>query len=192
MARVNVAALNKIIAQCERFRKPDVRPLLTSWERRIVADNKRGILAGKDKDGIDFKAVTYRPKGEPARHRPKRQTRAQRESSGNNLSSAEYRKLAGPPLAPRGARSRIITNLYTEQGYDSLKRVYYAVGAWAGVVSKKGVEFLLAHFDGARCGKGHRVKLPVRDARGIRPEGRAECLDDLAKWGDNHAKATFI
>jgi len=194
MGRFNVDALDRIRGQIERFRKPDVRPLLTRWEKRIVADNTRGILDGKDKDGRDMAAVTYRPGKQTSKWGVKEQRKLERravftggkfaETAHNNLTGAQYRRLAGPPLAPRGKFSRVITNLYTGQGYDSARRVYYAVGAWADVLSGKGIAFLIYHFAGGG-------RLPRRDLRGIRPQGQAECLRDLEDWGDEHARASF-
>jgi hypothetical protein len=197
---MDLGGIDRILGQCQRFRAPDPKPLLTKWERRIKADNERGIMAGQDKDGEAMPAVTYRPKGDRGKWGRKEQKahlgRASHigkgrveETAGNNLTSAQYRKLAGPPLAPRGKLSRVITNLYTIQGFDSSRGVFYAVGAWADVISKKGVAFLIAHFTGANTG---RFSLKVRDLRGIRPAGQKECLDDLEAWGEDHAKATFV
>src|SRR5947209_6256359 len=82
--------------------------------------------------------------------------------------------LGGPPLAPRGASSRVITNLFTQHGRDPADNTWFAEGAWFEVVSTRGIPFLMAHFTGAATGRGHRVKLPVRDLRGVRPQGRQE------------------
>ena len=104
---------------------------MEEWEDIMTEDNRRGILAGKDKDGQDFKAVTYRPKGAKLRWTAKLQKSVAKRkringpfASGfdNNLSSSEYRRLAGPPLAPRGLRSRIIDHFYTENGYRTTSR----------------------------------------------------------------------
>jgi hypothetical protein len=201
MSTADVGALDTIIGQCQRFRSPDVRPLLTKWERRIPEDNERGILAGTDCFGHPMPAVTYRPIGD----KPRKFSRADQqrhlsgfsaigggrreETSGNNLTSAQYRRLAGPPLAPRGNLSRVVTNLRTQQGYDDSRGVYFAIASWFDIVSRKGREFILAHFIGARTG---HTTLPIRDLRGIRPADQAGYLDDLEAWGVAHVKATFI
>ena len=102
-----------------------------------------------------MRPVTYRPKGAAAEDHES-QRGAGIEAKDNfrgfgphtaaglhgNLTSAEYRSLGGPPLAPRGASSRVITNLLT--GYAA--RAPAATGTRtvlvAEVVSTKGVPFL--------------------------------------------------
>lgn len=94
----------------------------------------------------------------------------------NNLTSSEYHRLDGPPLAPRRQFSRVITNLVT--GYIEPRGgsvIWTAVGAWQEVVSVKGVQFLPFHFAGAG-------RLPVRDLAGVRPEGRAEARRTAVNW----------
>ena len=46
----------------------------------------------------------------------------------NNLTSAEYRQLGGPPLAPRGRYSRVITNLLTD--HEKLREGVWQVTYW--------------------------------------------------------------
>lgn len=94
----------------------------------------------------------------------------------NNLTTKEYQKLDGPPLAPRRQFSRVITNLVTgfiEPAGSGV--IWTAVGAWREVVSVKGVHFLPFHFDGAG-------NLPVRNLAGVRPEGRAEARRTAVNW----------
>jgi hypothetical protein len=81
---------------------------------------------------------------------------------GDNLTTAEYRLLNGPPLAPRREQSRVITNFVTrstliQTGDETGVVLEYG---WADVVSKKGRPFLEAHFEG-------RGRLPKRDLRGL-------------------------
>ena len=181
----------------------DARLLMISWQRIIVQDNRRGVLAGLDKDGAPMAPVTYRPEGGVKGTTPAQRNVANarlRKSSyagfgmhaaglHNNLSSAEYRRLAGPPLAPRGASSRVITNLKT--GYQrTTSAVWEAYGYWDEVVSTKGVPFLIAHFTGAEVGRDHRVKLPRRDLRGVRPEGVALAREAAANWAMDRIRAT--
>ena len=202
MSTANVGALDHILDQCRAFRSPDVRPLLNLWDKRLAETTHARIDAGLDGRGQPLPAVTYRPKGPPVtqwtrndqkRHLAgalsiRRGARVE-ETAHNNLTSAQYRKLTGPPLAPRGRGSRVHTNLRTEQGYDSSRGVFYVVAAWFDIVSRKGVPFILAHFMGLDTG---RVKLKVRDLRGIAPADQGGFLDDLEAWGVAHTKATFI
>lgn len=151
--------------------------------RIIDDDNRKGVLAGTDMNGNPMAAVTYRPKLKPGQ-KPTKLTVEQRlgqspktarpkyvpiegSTRNNNLTSAQYRLLSGPALAPRGQFSRVITNLLTD--FDDSQResgVWEAYGYWDEVVSVKGVAFLKFHFDG----EGQKQ----RDLRGVRPAGREE------------------
>lgn len=182
-------------AQLERLIDPDATPLMVEWEHILVEDNRRGVLAGLDKDGDPMPPVTYRPRGPraPKRVSPKQRNRARSGRRGvfagigvheagtnNNLTRAEYERLSGPPLAPRGAYSRVITNYLTAHGRDGNQ--WFAAGAWFEVVSTQGVPFLEAHFDGAATGRNYAVKLPVRNLRGVRPEGIREASEAVETW----------
>jgi hypothetical protein len=181
----------------------DARAVMVSFMRIIVQDNRRGVLAGLDKDGRPIDPVTYRPLGKAKGTTPAQRNVANarlRKSSfagfgmhaaglHNNLTPAEYRRLGGPPLAPRGASSRVITNLLT--GYQrTAAATWEAYGYWNEVVSTAGVPFLMAHFTGATTGRGHRVKLPRRDLRGVRPEGVALARTAAVNWALDRIRAT--
>ena len=84
---------------------------MLTFMRTIEEDNRRGVLAGIDKDGGYMPAVTYRPVGK-AKRLNARQKNAAKGRRGvfsgfgpaaaglhNNLTSSEYRRLDGPPLA---------------------------------------------------------------------------------------------
>lgn len=204
MSRANVAAIDRIIHQLDRLVEPDASDLMEEWEDIVTEDNRRGVLAGTDGFGRPMTPVTCRPKD----GKPKRVTARQRNNfrpghqrfsgrgpaaSGfnNNLTSAEYRRLGGPALAARGEHARVITNLQTEHHYDRGRKVWEVVAGWVEVVSVKGVEFLIAHFTGARVGRGHKVKLPVRDLRGIRPGGQQEMGAAVERWGHDYIQVTF-
>jgi hypothetical protein len=152
---------------------------------------RRGVLAGLDKDGRPMPPVTYRPKSGA-----KAWTRAQQRkriagvtaATGDNLTSAQYRRLTGPPLAPRGMGSRVITKLHTGYGWDSTAQTGFAEGAWRKVVSKTGYEFLEDLFEG-RGPRGRRI--PARDLRGVRPQGRREALRQLREWGVELVRRLF-
>jgi hypothetical protein len=177
-----------------RLADPDPTPMLEEWEGIIRDDNRRGILAGQDKDGNPMVPVAYRPRGEP-----KKANKRQKNGAGirgifsglgpaaaglhNNLTSREYRKLGGPPLAPRGPNSRVITNLVTDITTKPVGGIWAAFGYWDEVVSTRGVPFLMAHFTGAATGRGGRAKLPARDLRGVRPWGRNQAVLAMQRWG---------
>jgi hypothetical protein len=163
--------------------------LLKSWERRLEEGNRKGVLAGLDKDGHPAPALTYRPRGEVRKltvaqrlgqhSRKKRGQYSGGTSAG--LTTTEYRHLDGPRLAPRRQFSRIIANVETGQGKDTTQRfVWFASLAWRDIVSRKGYRFLKVHFDGLPLGKGGPVKR--YDLRGIRPVDRDLMKRDLRNW----------
>jgi hypothetical protein len=193
--RIDLSALDRLRARLMMIVDPDAGPLMVSWMKIIVEDNRRGVLAGTDKDGVAMVPVKYRPVGAPRRptkeQRNAANLRARQGHYGgfgpsaaglhNNLTSAEYRRLGGPPLAPRGSASRVITNLKT--GYQRpAKGVWEAFGYWDEVVSTRGVPFLGFHFDGAG-------KLPRRDLRGVRPEGMRLAAIAANNWGNDLIRA---
>jgi hypothetical protein len=183
--------LDRLIARVQKIERPDARTLMATWMRVIEEDNRRGVLAGLDKNGAPMPPVTYRPKmSKPPKltlaQKNTNSTRARRGTFGgfgpmsaglnNNLTSAEYRKLDGPPLAPRRQFSRVITNLVTGYAEPSGGGVIWeAFGVWREVVSRKGVHFLPFHFEG-------RGRLMTRDLSGVRPEGRAKARKASVAW----------
>ena len=188
----NEATFGRLLRRLDRIRNigDKAGPLMRHWERIIESDNREGVLAGTDKDGGYMLAVTYRPVRPGVKltvaQRLGQNTRKRRgDFSGrgpavsgwnNNLTSSEYRLLDGPPLAPRRQFSRVITNLVTTSFPDSNDpNKWYAIGAWDSVVSAKGVHFLPFHFNG-------EGNLPMRDLRGVRPEGKAKAKESLCAW----------
>jgi hypothetical protein len=155
----------------DRLVNPDLRHAMVRCEAIITEDHTKANLEGIDKDGISYRPVTYRnDSGVVAvakRNKYNRGVGPALEGAGDNLSSAEYRRLKGPPLAPRFKSSRIIANFVTMSGQNP-DGTWFVRSALLGIVSKKGVPFMLAHFEG-------RGRLPRRDDRGIRPWGIAEC-----------------
>lgn len=185
-------------------------PLMISLMQIIVEDNRRGVLAGTDRHGGPMLDVTYRPLGRTLsrRGRGRAIVPSQRNDANarvrrghfagfgmmaaglhNNLTRAEYERLAGPPLAPRGPFSRVITNLKTGWQRDAAG-VWRAFGYWDQVVSPRGRKFLHAHFTGASTGRGHRVHLPTRDLRGVRPEGMAKARAAANAWARDLLRST--
>jgi hypothetical protein len=173
----NFAAVDRLIDRFRNLINPDAEPLMLSWMIIIEKDNQKGVLAGLDKHGNTLQPVTYRPVKPGGIKLTKDQKLGAKgnargkfagfgpAASGlhNNLTSAEYRQLGGPPLAPRGRYSRVITNLQTEFRRDSATR-WEAFGYWREVVSVKGEKFLHYHFHGIG-------KTKQRDLTGVRPEG---------------------
>jgi hypothetical protein len=170
------------LALLERLRRPVFTPLFDAWLDIIVEDNRVGVLAGLDKDGIPLEEVRYR-KGlaQKARFRTGKAmgTRVGRFKgfapgrltakfdtilANNNLSTSAYKKLAGPPLAPRGEQSRVIRNLVKRTPRKEGGAWIVACG-WVDVVDPKGKPFLMKHFEG-------RGNLAKRDLRGVRLQGQ--------------------
>jgi hypothetical protein len=213
---LDLSGLDRTVQRLGQLKNLDATDLMLTWMKVIDEDNRRGILQGLDKDGIPMVPVSYRPKAPgPLRvNKPpkptkmatiiadlKRQRLNQRASkrkgafagfgpmsSGlhNNLTTAEYQLLGGPPLAPRDQFSRVITNFKTTFGGPPHGAgQWFAMGAWDEVVSTKGVPFLKWHF--------HSVpsKLPRRDLRGVRPAGIAKALDALRNWARLKVRELF-
>lgn len=198
---IDFAGLDRIQARLSRLGSlstADVAPLGQRLERIMHEDNRKGVLEGTNKDGQPLKSVTYRPKPEgrtafpghnggaqPTKARsggafglpsgafkgPKSATHAGTARNGN-LTSAQYRRLDGPPLAPRYDKSRVITNYTTVSdappgGWDG--HTLTVVGFWAEVVDVQGRPFLPRAFR-------------VRDLRGVRPWGMAEARKAVREW----------
>lgn len=169
--RLNYEITGRLQKMLFAIEHPDFSDLMNSVRVVMDEDHVKGIMAGKDKDGNKTADVSYRDgKASPLKSKGKsRQTiknwRNQEplSSSEDNLTTSEYRKLTGPPLAPRGLSSRIIRNFQTEAGFDG--KNYTATASLVNVLDRKGEPFMHYHFDGAG-------RLPQRDMRGIRPEGR--------------------
>jgi hypothetical protein len=146
----------------------DLTYLMARVEAIITEDHTRSILMGIDKDGVSFKPVTYR--GDSVAHAAKRNKYNRGVGPAltepdDNLSTAQYRRLTGPPLAPRGKDSRIIANFATRTSFDG--HTWKVQAVLVDVVDRKGRPFMQYHFAGAG-------RLPRRDDRGIRPWGREE------------------
>lgn len=168
----------------QRLADPDATPLMVAWQKILVEDNRKGVLEGRDMDDAPFPPLKYRggaaapTKGRKGKAHGTVAIGAHNPGIGANLTNAEYRKLTGPRLAPRGENSRIITNYMTKPGRDVGDRFrWYAAGAWLHVVNRKGEEFLDYHFDG--MGKNPRY-----DLRGLRAWGQKLAREALKQWVD--------
>lgn len=194
---LDLTGLDRIAAGLRALGDFDATPLMLAWELIIEQDNRTGILRGLDKDGMPMIPVKYRPRP-PGPVKPTKAQRAGARANAKrgvfqgfghfgaglhgNLLSAEYRLLGGPPLAPRGPFSRVITNLKTGHGRDGAR--WYAMGYWEEVISDKLIPFLRFHFDGTG-------RLPRRDLRGVRPAGVARALEALKAFGKDMIRRAF-
>jgi hypothetical protein len=150
----------------------DAGEIMATLERLAWEDNRDGLLAGKDKDGVPFVPI-------------KESTRRTRRSATGTADPD------APPLIPARERSRAIAN-YQVASLRKSRASWVILGQWLNVLSAKGVPFLPYHFSGTkgrqrRNAKGHFMagfigRLPKRDADGIRPEGREKIRGALRDW----------
>lgn len=61
-ATLDLSGLNLLTSRLATLAKLDATPLMRTWMTLIEQDNRLGILAGTDKDGVPMTPVTYRPK----------------------------------------------------------------------------------------------------------------------------------
>ncbi len=176
-------------------------PLMKHWELLMEEGNRRGVLEGTDKDGVAMLPVTYRPTLAQRRAiytgtaTPVRPTLAQRlgqhprkkrgeffgigqhmSGANNNLTPAEYRRLDGPPLAPRRQFSRVISNVETTSSQPEEHGYWLVTLTWRQVVSKTGYSFLKHLFDGDPPQPG------PRDLRGVRPDDLEKMRGTILPW----------
>jgi len=169
--RLNYEITGRLQKMLFAIENPDFSDLMNSIRVVMDEDHVKGIMAGKDKDGENTTPVTYRTGiNSPLKNKGRnRQTiknwrvQGPLSSPDDNLTTAEYRKLTGPPLAPRGLNSRIVRNYQTAAGFDG--KNWWVEAALVNVLNRKGKPFMHYHFEGAG-------RLPQRDMRGVRPEGR--------------------
>jgi hypothetical protein len=183
----NLEGFEHLQARFARLTDLDAVALMVTWTNIISRDNTEGVLAGLDKDGTPLRPVTYRPYEVTDLTRRQRNNAARNRKRGifagignfpaglnNNLTMSEYRRLDGPPLAPRRQFSRVITNLKFEPPQHA-GSLWIASARWMDVVSVKGVHFLRFHFDG-------EGRLPRRDLRGVRPQSIVKAKEAARKW----------
>ena len=88
----------------------------------------------------------------------------------DNCTSSMYRSLAGPPLAPRGLGSRVVTGF--ETGWHREGSQWIEIGAWKNVLSIDAVPFMPFHFRG-------EGRLPKRDLAHVRPSAMRKAREAL-------------
>lgn len=168
----------------------DAMPVMEEWRRIITEGNRRGVLSGVDGYGNPAPPLKYRfGIGRKTRNRKRPdygQTTHDETGHGpyasglhDNLTTAQYRELSGPRLAPRGELSRVIKNLMTRIDYDPATHTWEVIGAWAEVVSIEDFPFLPVHFEGLKAGRGAGFTMPRYDLRPVRPDDLAFCRNAL-------------
>lgn len=181
-----------------------VGPLIAAWTAVLIEDNRRGVMMGVDGEGRRMKPTTYRKslRQTAAGEAGDQFFNAQGEAFSNiegeqefyfanltgqndvigfksgpsgNMSRKEYRKATGPPLAPRGPASRVISNYTVEPLTSATGNTVGVEGGWDDVVSEKGFEFLPVHFNGGK-------NIPRRNLVGLRAWGKAQARKELNAW----------
>ena len=56
--KVDLTGFDRLIARFRRIMEPNAAALAANWMKVIEEDNRKGILAGTDKDGAPLRAVT--------------------------------------------------------------------------------------------------------------------------------------
>lgn len=160
----------------------DLEPLFARWARSWMEDHRQCVLSEQSKDGTPIRPVTYR--GSVAVAKKTRKGRKFGAAFGkfagfgpfavglnNNLTNAEYKKLTGPALAPRGDDSRILTNALTDWGKTGSGE-FQLVAYLDEVVDTSGNPFMTQQFESGR------------DYRGISPWGVDRIKKDLDAFVD--------
>ncbi len=184
---INPDALKRMAAKLRRAEQgvttADLKQLGDAWSAVMVEDNRIGVLSGIDKDSKQAPPLWYRGGFDRILTRKRARKKGFGKSSqvpwyrakgaGNNLTTAQYKKMTGPRLAPRRRASRVITNhvVKVETGPNRLR----VVGGWADVVSKDNKPFLHYHFEGT--GRMDRY-----DLRGVRQWGLTKALQMQRTW----------
>ena len=194
-----------------------VGPLLTAWAKVLIEDNRRGVMQGIDGAGKPIVPTKYRKSIVQAGagqagdkfFNARGQAFSNMESAGGitfanlsglpsgqgfkggtggNATTSQYKKMSGPPLAPRGPASRVISNYITEAVVET--NTVGVEGGWNDVVSKTGVPFLPFHFNGATSSRatfansiaGENKHLPRRNLVGLRMWGKTQARKELNAW----------
>ena len=156
--------LERIRAHHDQLIKADYMPLMNQWTDILWEGHRRGVLSGQDGHDHTAPLLKYRTgHGAPTKNRRRPKFGTSRFAAllgvaGDNLTTAEYKRLHGPRLAPRGEQSRVIRNLFKE--VRRFGDEWTALCFWDRVVSEEGESFLQYHFDGE--GQAQYDLRPVR------------------------------
>lgn len=188
-------ALTRLVA---RFRALANGPTTDEWHvigkilsRVMAEDNRKGVLTGTDKDDRRMPPLKYR-NGKAIRAKAREGKKLGKVNgrfkgsdaspkfgklSHNNLTTAEYQRLTGPRLAPRGDESRVISNYVQTYKVDRAGNRYSLIvtGKWKDVLTPRGDPLLPMHFEG--LGRN-----PKYDLRGVRKWGMTQCRTESAAW----------
>lgn len=148
------------LARSANLSRPSFKQACQPILKELESINENDRLKGLDRFGKPLQPVTYRPKGQVDKKRsnsPKRAKFSKRNAYGN-LTSTEYRKLDGPPLAPRRKGSRVISNYVT--GMEFARGQWRVRAGWKDFLDNDGRPLLPVHLRG---GPG----LPKRDIAGL-------------------------
>lgn len=194
----NLAPIQRLRRGLAKLESVDPTPILETLEAVLQEDNRRGVMGGIDGDDQPMIRTTYRMSLISANANmsarvgelPAEFTRKETNDIGSSLKTSEYKKLSGPPLAPRGEGSRVISNYRTNNGREG--KGWFVEGSWIDILSRKGVPFIGAHFRGLHAfffstnpnGKrrGYTVNLPRRNLVGLRKWGRDEARAQVKAW----------
>lgn len=143
-----------------RLEQPNFEPLMETWARVLVEDNRAGVLSGTDRHDRPMAPVSpeWRPTCNPVPTPPRMgndmgvQSGAPKLGTGfgpnvfsdPNLPSSVYWRLTGGPLAPRGLQSRTVANYVVTPGRTGSR--WFVRGIWEDVRSRKGFLFLPSLF----------------------------------------------
>lgn len=187
--RVEWPGLEGLVERLRALRGVDLTPVATRCAEILVEGNRRGVLAGLDGNNAPMPPLKYRG-GAAKKTRNRRvpdfgttlyeTTGAGPFATGlhDNLTTAQYKQLTGPRLAPRREGSRVIKNLHPEVERPD-DDTWVAVAAWDNVRSPDGTMFLPYHFNGADG-------MPRYDLRPIRPEDFAFCANALKTFAQQN------
>lgn len=84
-----------------------------------------------------------------------------------------YKGATGPPLAPFGSSSRVVSRFVTRRGRRGGDR--FVEAGWSDVLSKQGRPFLQFHIRGSS-------PMPRRDIAGLSPQTWARIRDAFRRW----------
>jgi hypothetical protein len=195
--RITWDGFDDLYQRLQKLGDPDASDLMEQWTFLLIEGNRRGVLAGLDGNDVPMPPLQYRGgegfaeaksrRGWPFGQKRDYRTGWEKRIPGlQNSTTAEYKKMTGPRLAPQYAHSRVIQNLEPGHGRDeSQGYTWFAEAVWFDVVSEKGYHFLPVHFEGKRSGRPPGFQMPQYDLRPVRPADRALAKTEMVAWAKN-------